>query len=204
MNKTTTSEEVGEKFGTHAKGKYVIVTGGSGGLGFETARVLCKHGAHVQITCRTTAQGEEMITKIKKDDPEASISYGTMDLTDLDSVKAFSKQYIESGKPLNILINNAGVMACDKTKTKNGFEMQLGVNHIGHFVLTKLLLPLLSSSGTTDSKSRVINISSVGNWLYGEILWDDFNGDKAYNKWQRYFDFYFFLKSSYCVAGIQI
>lgn len=190
LNKKSSSEDVAKLLGSNAKGKFVIVTGGGGGLGYETSRILCKYGANVTISCRTREQGDNVIKKIKEElGQSAEISYITMDLQDLETVKTFAAEYEKSKKPLNLLINNAGVMACDLSKTKQSFEMQFGVNHIGHFALTKLLLPILSSSGQPNSKSKVVNLSSLGNWLYGPptaIMWDDLNGDLSYDKWERY------------------
>jgi retinol dehydrogenase-12 len=186
----TTAEEVATAFADQAKGKYVIVTGGSGGLGLETARVLCKVGAHVTVTCRTDKQGEEVIRKIKADaGEEADISYGLMTLDDLYTIKSFAESYIQSGKPLHILINNAGVMANPFEKTKQGLEYQLGVNHIGHFYLTKMLLPTLVKSGTPECKSRVVSVSSLANFIYAPeegMIWDDLSGERNYDKWERY------------------
>lgn len=189
FNKTSTAYEVAAFYSDNIAGKHVIVTGGAGGLGFETARVLCRFGAVVMVTCRTDKQGIEVVEKIQKEqDSKAEISYGIMDLQSLASIKAFADSYIASGKPLNVLVANAGVMACAKEQTKDGFEMQFGVNHLGHFYLSTLLLPVLHASGSTASKSRVVSVSSLGNWLYGPpgaILWDDIGGNK-YDKWQRY------------------
>jgi retinol dehydrogenase-12 len=186
----TTAEDIGVAFGDRAKGMYIIVTGGSGGIGFETARVLVKYGAHVTVTCRTEKQGNDVVKRIKDEHgPDASIVFGIVSLDDLPTVKLFAESYIRSGKPLQVLINNAGVMANPFQKTKQGFESQFGVNHIGHFYLTKLLLPVLARSGTPETKSRVVNVSSLGNYLYPPeegILWDDLSGDSSYNKWERY------------------
>jgi NAD(P)-dependent dehydrogenase (short-subunit alcohol dehydrogenase family) len=186
----STAEEVANAFDERAKGKYVIVTGGSGGLGLETARVLVKHGANVTVTCRTEKQGNDVVQKIKDElGADATISFGTMSLDDLTTIKSFAESYISSGKALHILVNNAGVMANPFEKTKQGFEYQLGVNHIGHFYLTKLLLPVLARSGTPSNKSRVVNVASLANFLYapeGGILWDDLSGEGNYDKWERY------------------
>jgi NAD(P)-dependent dehydrogenase (short-subunit alcohol dehydrogenase family) len=190
FNEATTAEEVAANFGTSIRDKYIIVTGGAGGLGLETSRVLCKYGGKVTITCRTEKQGLDVVKMITTEQGDSAvISYELMDLQDLDSVKNCAQSILASGKPINILVNNAGVMACEHARTKQGFEMQFGVNHIGHFAFTKLLLPQISASGTADDKSRIINLSSMGNWLYGPptaILWDDLSGDLSYNKWERY------------------
>ena len=163
---TTTADDVGNRFKEYAVGKFVLVTGGSGGLGKETARILCKYGADVMFTCRTEKQGNEVVAAIKAELPDARISYGVMSLDDLETIKVFADRYLTSNRPLNALINNAGIMACDFTKTKQGFESQFGVNFIGHYYLTKKLLPVLTRSGTPESKSRVINVSSLANYVY--------------------------------------
>lgn len=189
FDSNTTAQQVVDKLKSNAVGKYIIVTGGSGGLGLETARVLAKGGAHVTVTCRTEEQGKKVVEKIKAEAPTAEIHAGVCDLSDLMSVKAFATDYTASKKPLHCLINNAGVMACEKSNTKQGFETQFGVCHLGHFYLTQKLMPVLESTGKQGAKSRVINVSSLGNWLYGPAsacLWDDLQGEKHYEKWTRY------------------
>jgi len=190
FDKTTTSDDVCNLLGSQAKDKHIIITGGAGGLGWETARALAVHGAHVLITCRSEAQGSDAISRIKKLHPDVDVDFAAgVELGSLASVRDFAKSYINGGKPLDILINNAGVMACPLQYTSDGLEMQFGVNHISHFLLTKLLLPVLTRSGTQESKSRVISLSSIGNWLYSPacgILLDDLDGKKCYHKWERY------------------
>ncbi|KAI8908913.1 hypothetical protein EDD86DRAFT_191207 [Gorgonomyces haynaldii] len=184
----TSAEQVVDHYASEAKGKYVLVTGGNGGLGLETARVLAKQGAIVTILSRGVSNAEKAVETIKKQHPEAQVSYLQLDLADLDSVRKCAQEYIATGKPLNILINNAGIMACPYTKTKNGFESQFGVNHLGHFLFTSLLLPLLEKSGTPEKPSRVIQLSSCAATLFAPkegILFGDLEG-KNYNAWERY------------------
>ena len=186
----TTSDDVLSKYGKYGENKAVIITGGNTGLGLETAISLCKIGADVTITCRSDDIGSSTIEAIKKACGDGvKISFGVCDLGDLSSVKSFFNSYNSSNKKCDILINNAGIMALPFNKTKQNLESQFGVNHIGHFYLTKLFLPLLSASGTSESKSRVINVSSVANYVFGPpqgILEDDINADQKYDKWQRY------------------
>lgn len=167
----STGEDVLAKFGTERiAGKRVLITGGTGGLGFESARVLVEAGALVIITSRTEESGHKAVEKLKaglKDKGnEKNISFEILDLSDLVSVKECAGRLIEKREPIHVLMNNAGVMACPYTKTKQGLEFQFGVNHVGHHLLTKLLLPLLTVAGSPQCKARVINLSSMGAYLY--------------------------------------
>jgi NAD(P)-dependent dehydrogenase (short-subunit alcohol dehydrogenase family) len=185
----TTSDAIGEEFGSHAAGKYVLITGGNCGLGLETTRVLAKYGAKVTITSRSLQAGEEAINKIKEESPEADLTLMQVDLGSMESVRDLARAYKATGKPLHILVNNAGVMACPKATTKDGLETQVGVNHIGHFLLTLELLDVLKSSGSTGSPARVVNLSSLAQFLFAPsegIPLDDFFGDKYYHRWTQY------------------
>jgi retinol dehydrogenase-12 len=185
----TTSDQVMVTFGDNAKNKHAIVTGSNCGLGFETANSLAKHGSVVTVACRSKSDGEAAVAKIKKDFPNAQVSFLQLDLASFDSVRKFVADYKATNQPLHILVNNAGVMACPKALTSNGLEMQFGVNHIGHFILTTELLEVLKKSGTKESPAKVINLSSIGNWLLAPpqgIRFDDLKGDKYYNPWERY------------------
>ena len=124
FNAKTTAEEVLSTFPDSAKGKFVLVTGGGGGLGLETARVLGLGGADVLITARSAKSGEEAVQKIKDQHPNVKIGYRVLELGSLKSIDAFSEEYLESGRPLDILINNAAVMACPRAVTEDGFESQ--------------------------------------------------------------------------------
>eukprot|EP01034_Spumella_vulgaris_P036498 gene36498-45011_t len=175
-------------FGSNAKGKHIVVTGSNVGLGFETARLLVKYGAIVTIACRSN--GNETVAKIKEEFPSAVVSYLQLDLGSLTSVRAFAQAYKATGNPLHILINNAGVMACPLTFTSDGLETQFGVNHIGHFLLTTELLDVIKRSGTAESPSRIVTLSSVGHvwfaWKEGGIRLDDLQGTDNYETWERY------------------
>ncbi|KAJ3252298.1 hypothetical protein HK103_001643 [Boothiomyces macroporosus] len=189
FNNKTTAEEVATVFKHRIKGKHVVITGANIGLGKETARVLAKEGAIITICCRTVSKGEEAKADILKETADANITVVPLDLSNLKSVKKCAEDYISTGKPIDILINNAGVMACPLTKTADGFETQFGTNHLGHFYFTELLLPVLEKSGTKDEPSRVVNLASLAAVLFAPkagILFDDINGEKHYNSWERY------------------
>ena len=146
-------------------------------------------GASVIIGSRNKLNGENAELAIKNDFPQADISVVELDLASFASIHEIATNYIKSAKPLHILINNAGVMACPKSRTADGFETQFGVNHLGHFYLTSLLLPVLAASATVEYPSRVINVSSVANILFAPragIKLDDVNLDKGYDPWLAY------------------
>lgn len=144
--------------GISLKGKRAIVTGASSGLGVETARVLALAGADVVLACRTTAAGEEVAQRLRGALPQGAgtLEVQRLDLSDLASVRAFAQAYVTSGQPLHLLMNNAGVMAPPLGKTAQGFELQVGTNHLGHFLLTTLLRPALERS----APARVVTVSS--------------------------------------------
>lgn len=129
----TDAEQVSTFFKAQATDKYFIVTGANVGLGKETVRCLAKEGAHVVLCSRSTKNGEEAAAEIRAMHPavEMNITVMSIDLGDLVSVKAFSEAYLATKKPLHCLINNAGIMACPKSLTTQGFESQFGVNHLG-------------------------------------------------------------------------
>ena len=189
FNAKTTASQAAEAFKDRIKGKYFLITGSNTGLGKETARVLAKEGGIVTILSRSVSKGEEAKEDILKEHPQAAINVLQLDLGSLKSVKACAEAYIATGQPLHVLINNAGIMANPYTKTSDGFESQFGTNHLGHFYLTELLLPLLDASGSAQEKSRVVNLSSIANILLAPpegILFDDLDGTKHYNEWTRY------------------
>lgn len=185
----STAEEVAQVFSDRVKGKYVIVTGSNVGLGLETARVLAKYGAVVTIACRNSNAGGEALKRIQKDVPDAKIELRQLDLASFQSIRKFAQEYRECGYPLHILINNAGIMAQPKAFTVDGLEMQMGVNHFGHFLLTTELLNILKESGTPTEPARVVNLSSIANWIFCSpegIRMEDLNGEKNYYVWERY------------------
>jgi NAD(P)-dependent dehydrogenase (short-subunit alcohol dehydrogenase family) len=189
-SENTTSVEVMKDFGESAKGRSVIVTGGNCGLGFETCRALAEYGASVVIACRNPQLGQEAVDKIKAQHPEADISTLALDLASFASIDQFVEAYLALQKPLHLLINNAGVMACPKSFTKDGHELQLGVNHFGHFRLTMKLIDLLKSSSTTANPSRVVNVSSAAHYAFAPkdtpIRFDDLKAEQSYDPMERY------------------
>ncbi len=177
-------------FGKNAQDKHVIITGANSGLGFETARQLAKHGSILTIACRSKLSGEEAVEKIKKEFPDSRVTFLPLDLGSFKSIRQFVATYKATNQPLHLLINNAGIMACPRQFTSDGIEMQLGVNHIGHFLLTTELLEDLKRSGTEGSPSRVVNVSGGVAWLFAPqpegIRFDDLRGDAHYNPFERY------------------
>lgn len=165
-------------------GKVVIITGASSGLGFETARLLAGKHARVVMAVRNTAKGREAAARIKKEYPKADVDVVQLDLADLASVRKFAKDFRKGYSRLDLLINNAGVMAPPYGKTADGFEMQFGTNHLGHFALTLLLLDMLKKV----PGSRVVTVSS-GAHAFGMLDFGDLNWEKRrYNAWQAYGD----------------
>lgn len=151
-------------------GKRAIITGGTSGLGLETARVLASRGAEVVLTGRNLAAAATLIEAITAAGGKASAVH--MDMANLRSVAAFAAA--EGSAPLHFLINNAGVMACPFWRTAQGFEMQLGVNHVAHFHLTNLLLPALKAAGKAAGGARVVSVSSAGHH-WGQVNFADPN-----------------------------
>ena len=163
-------------------GKRAVITGSTGGLGFETARVLAQKGADVVLVGRNDAKGHAAVEKIRGQILGATISYETLDLASLASVADFAKRLTASGSPLDLLINNAGVMALPKRQvTADGFEMQFGTNYLGHYALTAHLLPLLRRSGV----SRVVSLSSIAHRL-SFMHFSDLQGERLYSPLKAY------------------
>ena len=138
-------------------GKTIIVTGGNSGLGFEAVKALSEKGARVIIACRSTEKGEAVRNKLVEAHPSADIIVMELDLMNLKSIRSFVDQFKKRHSRLDILINNAGIMMVPYKLTKDGFESQIGTNHLGHFALTGQLLDLLKRT----PKSRVVNVSSM-------------------------------------------
>ncbi|KAK1703896.1 short-chain dehydrogenase [Colletotrichum lupini] len=168
--------------------KVVIVTGCSpGGLGPETARAFHVAGADVYITVRDVAKGEEVAKDILSDGKPGKVEVIKLDLGSLESVREGAKAFLAKSDKLNVIVNNAGVMACPKGKTVDGFETQFGTNHLGHFLLFQLLKSTLLASSTPTFNSRVISVSSSGH-RGGRIQFEDFNFDHTveYHPWAGY------------------
>jgi len=165
-------------------GKLAIVTGTSvGGLGYETALMLAEKGSTVILASRNPSKGKETIEKIKAEVPKADLVFEKVDLGSLASVAEFCSRFNSQNKPLDLLINNAGVMALPKRLTTvDGFEMQFGTNYLSHFALTAQLLPALRKS---TKKPRVVNVSSLAHWN-GKINFKDLQFEKRYWRWLAY------------------
>ena len=162
-------------------GKTVVVTGGNSGIGFEAARQMARKGAHVILACRDAGRAAEAVEQIRTLQPSSSLEAMSLDLASLESGHRFARDFTAKGTPLDVLCNNAGVMAIPRRTTAEGFEMQLGTNHLGHFALTGLLLePLLAAPA-----ARVVNVSSTAH-KPGRIDFDDLHGEKSYRKWLAY------------------
>jgi NAD(P)-dependent dehydrogenase (short-subunit alcohol dehydrogenase family) len=162
-------------------GRLAVVTGANSGLGLVTARELARANAHVVIACRNTAKGEQALATIGSAVPGARAEVQQLDLADLGSVRDFAARVAESHERVDLLINNAGVMAPPRRTTVDGFESQLGTNHLGHFALTGLLLPRLLAA----PHPRVVTLSSAAHGI-GRINFDDLQGERRYHRWRAY------------------
>jgi NAD(P)-dependent dehydrogenase (short-subunit alcohol dehydrogenase family) len=162
-------------------GKTAIVTGANSGLGYQTARALAGAGAQVVLACRNQVKGAGALDRIRAEEPAAGVELASLDLSDLSSVRAFATGFAEAHAGLDLLINNAGVMAIPHERTVDGFEMQFGTNHLGHFALTGLVLPsLLARPG-----ARVVTVSSIMHTI-GRINFGDLQHERFYSKWLAY------------------
>ncbi len=168
--------------GKDLTGKTVFVTGGSSGLGQETARAMAAKGAHIVLAARDQAKLDEAVAAIREDVADANLETLVCDLASLDSIKTAGAEANNRFEKIDLLINNAGVMACPKMETADGFEMQFGTNHLGHFALTKHLMPLVEAG----SDKRIVNLSSRGHHIAPSNL-DDPNFESAdYEPWLSY------------------
>jgi NAD(P)-dependent dehydrogenase (short-subunit alcohol dehydrogenase family) len=163
-------------------GRVAVITGANTGLGYETALALAAHGAHVVLAVRDLDKGKDAISRIVSQSPQADLALQELDLTSLESVRAASRQLRADHDRIDLLINNAGVMYPPKSTTKDGFELQFGTNHLGHFAFTGLLLDrLLPVAG-----SRVVTISSIGHRIRADIHFDDLQWEHGYNRVSAY------------------
>ena len=176
----TTTDEVLE--GIDLIGTKILITGGASGLGKETARALASKGAEIIIAVRTAEQGKAAVKEIMAGSGSDRVSFEVVDLGSKASIRAFAEAFNAKHDTLNILINNAGVMACPFAKTEDGFEMQFGVNHLGHFLLTNLVAPAL----IRGAPGRVISLSSRGHQI-APVDFDDPNFEtREYHNWLSY------------------
>ncbi len=161
--------------------RIAVVTGANSGLGLVTARELARAGARIVIACRDTAKGDTAADEIRSDVPNAELDVAALDLADLSSVQAFAEQFAQKHQGLDLLVNNAGVMAPPYRKTADGFESQIGTNHLGHFALTGRLMGALRAR----PDARVVTVSSTAH-RSGRIDFDELNGEHGYKRWRAY------------------
>jgi len=160
----------------------VVVTGANSGLGLEGSKAFARRGATVLMACRSVERGESAAAEIREAVPNATLDVRECDLADLSSVASFADGLREDYDAVDVLCNNAGVMAIPRSETADGFETQFGVNHLGHFALTGHLLDLL---GAADGKARIVTQSSGAHEM-GEIDFDDLQRERSYGKWSAY------------------
>jgi len=171
-----TAEEIPDQ-----AGRVAVVTGANSGIGLIAAEELARAGAEVVLACRNAEKGEAAASSIREKAPEASVSVEALDLASLDSVHAFAERFAGAYDSLDLLINNAGLMAPPRGETADGFELQLGTNHLGHFALTGMLLGQLE--GREDA--RVVTLSSTAHKI-GKINFDDLQSERRYGRWRAY------------------
>ncbi len=157
-------------------GRTFLVTGASSGLGLETTRQLARRGAHVIMAVRDEAKGRAVERELRAAQPDANLEVRRLDLVDLDSVRAFAENLVRAGRKVDVLVNNAGILAPPRTLTPQGHESQFGVNHLGHFALTGLLFDLLRAA----ERPRVVTVSSNAH-KFGRIHFDDLTGQRRYS-----------------------
>lgn len=173
-----TNEDIGEQ-----SGRVAIVTGANSGIGYETARALAHKGATVVLACRNADKAQVALDRIQAESPAGAVEFLKLDLSSLESVREFAEKFAEAHRQLDILVANAGVMMPpEKSETADGFELQMGTNHLGHFALVGRLLPMLLAT----KESRVVVVSSVahraGNMNFEDLNWQT----RRYRRWKSY------------------
>lgn len=168
----STADDVLE--GIDLTGRLALVTGGYSGIGVETTRALAKAGARVVVPARRIGAAQENLAGIE------GVEVAELDLGDLDSVRAFAEWFLATGRPLDIVIDSAGIMACPETRVGPGWEAQFATNHLGHFALVNRLWPAIEPGG-----ARVVSVSSTGHHA-SPIRWDDVHWRNGYDKWEAY------------------
>ena len=163
-------------------GRVAVITGANTGLGYWTAEMLADKGAHVVLAVRNLEKGKDAVDRITAKSPKADVALQQLDLTSLDEIRKTAEELKAAHERIDLLINNAGVMYTDKATTKDGFELQFGTNHLGHFAFTGLLLDrLLPVQG-----SRVVTVSSIGHRIIAKIHFDDLQWERSYNRVAAY------------------
>jgi NAD(P)-dependent dehydrogenase (short-subunit alcohol dehydrogenase family) len=176
MGARWTSEQIPDQ-----QGRTAVVTGANSGLGLATARELARHGAGVVLACRNTEKGASALRVIEAVAPDTRLELAELDLGDLASVQSFAESFLSGHDGLDLLVNNAGVMAAPRRQTADGFELQLGTNHLGHFALTGRLIGVME--GRADA--RVVTLSSNAHKM-GRINFDDLQSERGYSRWGAY------------------
>jgi NAD(P)-dependent dehydrogenase (short-subunit alcohol dehydrogenase family) len=166
---------------TDQSDRVAIVTGANSGLGLVATRELARRGGNVVMACRDKDKGVAALRAIEREIPDARLVFEALDLASLDSVRRFAEHYRKSYDGLDLLINNAGVMATPRLYTHDGFELQFGTNHLGHFALSALMIGEME--GSVDA--RVVTVSSPAHRM-GRIAFDNLDGEKRYNRWRAY------------------
>ncbi|MEV7388819.1 MULTISPECIES: SDR family NAD(P)-dependent oxidoreductase [unclassified Streptomyces] len=185
MNTTTPQHKIGSGFGAEStaedvlagldlSGRLAIVTGGYSGLGLETTKALTGAGAHVVVPARRPEAAREALSGLDR------VEVDQLDLGDLDSVRGFAERFLASGRTVDFVIDNAGIMACPETRVGPGWEAQFATNHLGHFALVNRLWPAIEPGG-----ARVVSVSSRAHHFAG-MRWDDVQWQHGYDKWQAY------------------
>jgi len=163
-------------------GKTAIVTGANSGLGFEISKTLANHGARVVMACRDESKAKAAADEIRKGNPSADIMVRSLDLASLASIDTFVAEFLTAETKLDLLINNAGLMAIDESRTVDGFEMQLGVNHLGHFALTAMLMPALLSTPQSRVVSMLSSAHRKGKMDFNDLMFER----RPYSRWSAY------------------
>ena len=163
-------------------GRTAVVTGANSGLGLVVARELARKGALVVLACRNMEKGRSALTEVAAAATGPAPELEKLDLADLSSVRSFVESFTKTHDGLDLLINNAGVMASPRRHTADGFELHFGTNHLGHFELTNLLLPLMEK----HDDARVVTLSSNAHKTVRGIAFDNLNGDRRYFRWNAY------------------
>lgn len=163
-------------------GRVAVITGANSGLGLETTRELARAGATVVLAVRSLERGEAAIEDIRTDQPDAELRLQELDLASLDSIRAAADQLGEDFDRIDLLLNNAGVMYTPQQQTADGFEMQIGTNHLGHFAWTGLLIDRMIDA----DDARIVTVSSVGHRILSKIDFDDLNAEQGYNRVAAY------------------
>jgi NAD(P)-dependent dehydrogenase (short-subunit alcohol dehydrogenase family) len=162
-------------------GRVALVTGANSGLGFETTLGLARSGAQVVLACRDPARGADALDRLRREVPDAEAELVRLDLADLASIETFAMEFRATHHHLDLLVNNAGVMAIPRRQTADGFEMQFGTNHLGHFALTGRLIDLLLAAPA----ARVVTVSSMAS-IGSRIRFDDLQGSRRYGRFSAY------------------